>query len=120
LLHDLQEHVFQVGAADLQVFDPHAGLAQVASSRSTSAASRALTCTMRPVTRACAATSAGSASSVLKRSMVLAMPASSAGLVQRHHAALLEHRDAAAQRLGLFQVVRGQQHGVALACSGAR
>ena len=43
---------------------------------STSAASCALTCTMRPVTRACAATAGGSASSVLKRSIVLAVPAS--------------------------------------------
>jgi hypothetical protein len=37
------------------------------------------------------------------------------GAVQRDHLAGLEHRDAVAQRLGLFQVVRGQQHRVALA-----
>mmetsp|Transcript_26244 Transcript_26244/g.62079 ORF Transcript_26244/g.62079 Transcript_26244/m.62079 type:complete len:431 (+) Transcript_26244:200-1492(+) len=44
---------------------------------STSAASCAVTCTMRPVKRARAATSAGRAASVLKRSMVCAVPASS-------------------------------------------
>jgi hypothetical protein len=50
----------------------------------------------------------------LKRSIVLARAGEQRrGAVQRHHAALLEHRDAAAQGLGLFQVVRGQQHRVA-------
>jgi hypothetical protein len=59
-LHDLEEHVFEVGPADLQVLDGHA-----------------VTCTMRPVTRARSAMSGGSVASVLKRSIVDAVPANS-------------------------------------------
>ena len=37
-----------------------------------------------------------------------------AGFLKRQQAPLLEHGNAVAQGLGLFQIVRGQQHGVAL------
>jgi hypothetical protein len=113
--HDVQKHVLKIGLADLDVLGVQAGFANRGQ----------VLLYLVGVVRGELHNSTRNTSLPSEKWRKFAInfePKHVAGrgleqighLRQRHHAALLEHGNAAAQGFGLFKVVRGQQHRVAL------